>query len=104
MELKDRAITKEEYLTHKIKGHYSTNDKRRKFLIANIKDFSNFLKIEVGNTFDYSTLDIVGFRLLLNNNQEVNILRTIEDFGYFLNRKFEEYCIHLVLEGKIKKD
>lgn len=98
-DLKSTSITKEEYLTHKIKAHYSTHDKRRKFLLTNIEDFSNFIKIEVGSLFDYTTLDIVGFRLLADNGQEVNILRTIDDFGYFLNRKLEEYCIELALKG-----
>lgn len=98
-DLKSTSITKKEYLAHKIKVHYSTNDKGRKFLLTNIKDFSNFIKMEDGNLFDYTTLDIVGFRLLANNNQDVNILRTIDDFGYFLNRKLEEYCIDLVLKG-----
>ena len=98
-DLKSTSITKEEYLIYKIKVHYHTNDKRRKFLITNIEDFSNFIKMEVGNLFDYTTLDIVGFRLLANNGQEVNILRTIDDFGYFLNRKLEEYCIELALKS-----
>lgn len=98
-DLKSTSITKEEYLTHKIKVHFSTNDKRRKFLLANIEDFSNFIKIEEGKIFEYTTLDIVGFRLLADNGQEVNILRTIDDFGYFLNRKLEEYCIELALKG-----
>lgn len=98
-DLKSTSITKEEYLAHKIKVHYSTNDKRRKFLLANIEDFSNFMKMEEGKIFDYTTLDIIGFRLLANNGQDVNILRTIDDFGYFLNRKLEEYCIELALKG-----
>lgn len=97
-DLKSTSITKEEYLAHKIKAHYSTNDKRRKFLLTNIEDFSNFIKIEEGKIFEYTTLDIVGFRLLADNGQEVNILRTIDDFGYFLNRKLEEYCIKLALK------
>lgn len=96
-DLKSTSITKEKYLTHKIKAHYSTNDKRRKFLLANIEDFSSFIKMEEGKIFDYTTLDIVGFRLLADHHQDVNILRTIDDFGFFLNRKFEEYCIHLTL-------
>lgn len=98
-DLKSISVTKEEYLSHKIKVYYSTNDKRRKFLLANIEDFSNFIKMEEGKIFDYTTLDIIGFRLLADNNQDVNILRTIDDFGYFLNRKLEEYCIDLALKG-----
>lgn len=98
-DLKSKDLKKEVYLIHKIKQHYSTKDKRRKFLIMNIKDFSNFIKMEEGKIFDYTTLDIVGFRLLANNGQDVNILRTIDDFGYFLNRKLEEYCIDLALKG-----
>lgn len=98
-DLKSISVTKEKYLAHKIEAHYSTNDKRRKFLLANIEDFSNFIKIEEGKMFEYTTLDIAGFRLLAENGQDVNILRTIDDFGYFLNRKLEEYCIELALKG-----
>ena len=97
-DLKSISITKEEYLIHKIKVHFHTNDKRRKFLITNIEDFSNFIKMEEGKIFDYTILDIIGFRLLANNGQDVNILRTIDDFGFFLNRKLEEYCIELALK------
>ena len=98
-DLKSKDLRKEEFLIYKIKQCYHTNYKRRKFLIMNIKDFSNFIKMEEGKIFDYTTLDIVGFRLLANNGQDVNILRTIDDFGYFLNRKLEEYCIELALKS-----
>ena len=47
-DLKSKDLRKEEFLIYKIKQCYHTNDKRRKFLIMNIKDFSNFIKMEEG--------------------------------------------------------
>jgi hypothetical protein len=97
IDLKDSVLSKEEYLIYKIKEHYPTKSKIRKFLIVNIKDFSNFIEMNPYDLYDYSTFNFYGLKLLIDNGQDVNVLKTIEDFGHFLNRKFEEYCIHLAL-------
>ncbi len=101
MRERKRDITKKEFLENAIKYSGAFRKSRQEFLLANLDKFTEYVKVDANEIYDYTDFSLVALHLLIKNGQEVEVLKTIDDITSYMNRKFENFCIAIAM-GEIK--
>lgn len=97
MRERKRNITKKDFLENAIKHSHAFNKPRQEFLLANLDKFTEYVKVDANEIYDYTDFNLVTLHLLIKNGQEVDALKTIDDITSYMNRKFENFCIAVAM-------
>lgn len=73
--------------------------KEKEYLNKNFEDFCNFIEVTPDEIFEYSSIGIVELTKMKQNELDGVMLKLIENKTGYIRRKFEAYCIDLVLNG-----
>ena len=92
-------MLKKEVLKDFINNHHAFSGKHKEFLNNNLDKFSDFVEVRPEEIFDYCDLDIVALIKMkrANKDAEMLMLMTHTDITYFINRKFEQFCIAIAM-------
>lgn len=93
----NRDITKKEFLENAIKHSHAFRKPRQEFLLANLDKFTEYVKVDANEIYDYTDFSLVALHLLVKNGQEVDALKTIDNITGYMNNKFENFCIAVAM-------
>lgn len=92
-------MKKEQVIKEFINDTHAFLPKERDFLNNNIEDFCNFIEVTPEEICDYSSVGIVELIKMKQNELDGVMLKLVENKTGYIRRKFEAYCIDLVLKG-----
>lgn len=91
--------TKKEVLKEFINDIHAFLPKERDYLNNNFKDFCKFVEVTSDDVYDYSSIGLSELTTMKRNGLDGVMLKLIENKTGYIRRKFEAYCIDLVLSG-----
>ena len=92
-------MTKKEVLKEFINDIHAFLPKEREYLNKNFKDFCKFVEVTPEDVFEYSSISFSELTTLKQTGLDGIMLKLIENKTGYIRRKFEAYCINLVLTG-----
>lgn len=94
-------MSKQAFIKNAITGNNVFLEKERKFLLENLDKFTDFIKIDANEIYDYSNFSIDALRLLIEHGYETEALKTITKINSYIREKFENFCIAVAI-GEVK--
>ena len=90
-------MTKQSFIKNAITENNAFLVKEQKFLIENLDKFTDFIKVDANEIYDYSSFSIDALRLLIENGYEEEALKSIEKINTYIREKFENFCIAVAM-------
>lgn len=97
MRERNRDITKKEFLENAIKYSGAFHKSRQEFLLKNLDKFTEFVKVNPNELYDYTDFSLVALHLLVKNGHEADALKTLDNITGYMNSKFENFCIAVAM-------
>lgn len=91
------TMTKKEFLENAIKHSGAFHKPRQEFLLKNLDKFTEYVKVDANELYDYTDFSLVALHLLIKNGHEADALKTLDNITGYMNSKFENFCIAVAM-------
>ncbi|WP_314160199.1 hypothetical protein [uncultured Gemella sp.] len=94
-------MSKQAFIKNAITGNNAFLVKEQKFLLENLDKFTDFVKVDANEIYDYSNFNLDALRLLIEHGYEAEALKSITKINTYIREKFENFCIAVAM-GEVK--